>query len=476
MSTIASDAGRWRRIRALGAQGDAAGRARSLEPRRRVRAAGAAAVPVRLRHLVRRHAREDRPRHRGAARRETSWFLASLSNTPLFRRPAVGRPPRVPRRAVGRRGSTASSCSRAISPSASRVATRPASRSSPTAAIPTPPASSAATCRAPGNPGNRSARLARDRTAPGQIAVVPRFWFNPELESRRFLVPGSIALIQMMIGSLLTALVVSREWERGTIEALLATPVGIVEFIIGKLVPNFLLGMCAMAVCVLAALFVFDIPLRGSLFALVRLHRRLPDGRARASASSSRPSRARSSWRARWRCSSRSCRGSISPASCSRSPACLRRLRAFAAIVPAALLRARPADDLPRWRHRLGAGPVHRHPAAHERRAVCAHRAQHQAAAGLRRLNEGLGDMIWTRLSALDRQGIARRLPRSEGAHRAGPAAAHPALPVRIRGDAGGEQRAGRRAEPGLGHGLRAADQPLRARLRLLGNPPLRAA
>jgi len=104
---------------------------------------------------------------------------------------------------------------------------------------------------------------------PGEIAVDSRFWFNPELESRRFLVPGSISLIEMMIGSLLTALVVSREWERGTIEALLATPIGIGEFIIGKLVPNFVLGMCAMGVCVLAALFVFDIPLSGSIFTLI---------------------------------------------------------------------------------------------------------------------------------------------------------------------------------------------------------------
>jgi ABC-2 type transport system permease protein len=103
------------------------------------------------------------------------------------------------------------------------------------------------------------------------ISVESRFWFNPELESRRFLVPGSIALIMMMIGALLTALVVAREWERGTIEALLSTPVGIGEFIIGKLVPNFALGMCAMAVCVLAALFIFDIPLRGSLLSLVGL-------------------------------------------------------------------------------------------------------------------------------------------------------------------------------------------------------------
>ena len=110
-------------------------------------------------------------------------------------------------------------------------------------------------------------RLGVPRTIAG-IDIESRFWFNPELESRRFLVPGSISLIQMMIGSLLTALVVSREWERGTIEALLATPVGVAEFIIGKLVPNFALGMIAMMVCVLASVFVFDIPLRGSFMTL----------------------------------------------------------------------------------------------------------------------------------------------------------------------------------------------------------------
>lgn len=111
--------------------------------------------------------------------------------------------------------------------------------------------------------------LGSNAVMPGQIDVSSRVWFNPELESRRLLVPGSISLIMMMIGALLTALVVSREWERGTIEALLATPVGIAEFIVGKLVPNFLLGLGAMTVCVLAALFVFHIPLRGSLLALV---------------------------------------------------------------------------------------------------------------------------------------------------------------------------------------------------------------
>jgi ABC-2 type transport system permease protein len=113
--------------------------------------------------------------------------------------------------------------------------------------------------------------ISEGRSPAPAIAVEPRVWFNPELESRRFLVPGAIALIQMMIGSLLTALVVAREWERGTIEALLATPVGIGEFIVGKVVPNFALGLGAMIVSVTAAVVLFDIPLRGSLLALFGL-------------------------------------------------------------------------------------------------------------------------------------------------------------------------------------------------------------
>ena len=111
--------------------------------------------------------------------------------------------------------------------------------------------------------------LGRNISKAGQIQIESRFWFNAELESRRFLVPGSISLIMMMIGSLLTALVVSREWERGTMEALLATPVTTIEFIIGKVVPNFVLGMCAMAVCVVTSILIFDIPLRGSIVTLI---------------------------------------------------------------------------------------------------------------------------------------------------------------------------------------------------------------
>lgn len=101
------------------------------------------------------------------------------------------------------------------------------------------------------------------------IGLEPRFWFNPEIESRRFLVPGAIAIVMTMIGTLLTALVVAREWERGTMEALFSTPAGILEILIGKLLPYFVLGLAATLGCTLLANRVFDVPLRGSLAALL---------------------------------------------------------------------------------------------------------------------------------------------------------------------------------------------------------------
>ena len=96
------------------------------------------------------------------------------------------------------------------------------------------------------------------------ITVQSRYWYNEELESRYFLLSGSLAIIMTLIGSLLTALVVSREWERGTMEALMSTPVGIWELVLGKVVPYFFLGMGSMALCVLVSVFVYDLPLRGS--------------------------------------------------------------------------------------------------------------------------------------------------------------------------------------------------------------------
>lgn len=112
--------------------------------------------------------------------------------------------------------------------------------------------------------------IARGERMAVPIAVETRVWFNPEISSHHYLVPGSIAIILMLIGALLTALVVAREWERGTMEALLATPVGIAELLAGKLIPYFVLGMLTMALATGTALFLFGVPFRGS-FAVLAL-------------------------------------------------------------------------------------------------------------------------------------------------------------------------------------------------------------
>lgn len=101
-----------------------------------------------------------------------------------------------------------------------------------------------------------------------QIELSARYWYNPGLRSRYFLVPGSIAIVMTMIGTLLTALVVAREWERGTMEAMMATPISMAEFIASKVLPYFLLGLASMALCTVIAVAVFGVPFRGSVFAL----------------------------------------------------------------------------------------------------------------------------------------------------------------------------------------------------------------
>lgn len=100
------------------------------------------------------------------------------------------------------------------------------------------------------------------------IATQPRFWFNEELESRNFLIPGSLAIIMTLIGMLLTSLVIAREWERGTMEALMATPVNIGEILIGKMVPYYFLALISMTCCVLGATLIYNVPLRGSILLL----------------------------------------------------------------------------------------------------------------------------------------------------------------------------------------------------------------
>ena len=109
-----------------------------------------------------------------------------------------------------------------------------------------------------------------------QVAVPPvkvsqRVWFNEAAISRNFLVPGLITLIMTLIGILLTALVVAREWERGTMEAILVTPIRRVDLLLGKVLPYFILGMLGMGLSVVVGTMLFHVPFRGSIGALIFL-------------------------------------------------------------------------------------------------------------------------------------------------------------------------------------------------------------
>ena len=109
---------------------------------------------------------------------------------------------------------------------------------------------------------------AQGRELPVPVTLEPRIWFNAALRSRNFLVPGLMAVIMTLTGAMLTSMVVAREWERGTMEALLVTPVRIWEITVGKLLPYFVLGMGGMLLTVAMALWVFEVPLRGSFWVL----------------------------------------------------------------------------------------------------------------------------------------------------------------------------------------------------------------
>ena len=100
------------------------------------------------------------------------------------------------------------------------------------------------------------------------VEIESRVYFNPELQSRYALIPGSVVLIMAIIGTLLTSLVVAREWERGTMEAMLATPIGPFDMLLGKLLPYYVLGMASNACCILIGVGLFHIPFRGSVLAL----------------------------------------------------------------------------------------------------------------------------------------------------------------------------------------------------------------
>jgi ABC-2 type transport system permease protein len=101
------------------------------------------------------------------------------------------------------------------------------------------------------------------------INIESRSWFNPSAESRNFLIPGSIVIIMTILGALLTSLVVAREWERGTMEALLAAQVTRMEILLSKLLPYYALAIFAMMTCMAVAVLVMGVPFRGSLLVLL---------------------------------------------------------------------------------------------------------------------------------------------------------------------------------------------------------------
>jgi len=101
------------------------------------------------------------------------------------------------------------------------------------------------------------------------VMAKQRIWYNSAILSKNFLVPGLIAVIMTLIGALLTALVMAREWERGTLEAMIATPVTLYEVLLGKLIPYYILGMGGLLLSIAMAVFLFDVPLRGSLWILL---------------------------------------------------------------------------------------------------------------------------------------------------------------------------------------------------------------
>ncbi|MDR2345622.1 MAG: ABC transporter permease [Planctomycetaceae bacterium] len=100
------------------------------------------------------------------------------------------------------------------------------------------------------------------------IEIKTRVLFNTELKSRNALIPGSVVMIMSIIGTLLTSLVVAREWERGTMEAMLAAPIGSSDMIFGKLIPYYFLGILSTGISILVSVFLFQVPFRGTVGAL----------------------------------------------------------------------------------------------------------------------------------------------------------------------------------------------------------------
>ena len=100
------------------------------------------------------------------------------------------------------------------------------------------------------------------------VEVRARVWFNEDLVSRNFIIPGIVALVMAIVGAQLSSLTIAREWERGTMELLVSTPIEPMELMLGKLLPYFFIGMIDACICLALAVFWFEVPFRGTLSAL----------------------------------------------------------------------------------------------------------------------------------------------------------------------------------------------------------------
>jgi ABC-2 type transport system permease protein len=104
---------------------------------------------------------------------------------------------------------------------------------------------------------------------PAAMSVETRTWYNEDLESSAFIIPGVLALVMSVIGAFLTSLTIAREWERGTMEQLISTPVSAMEIMLGKLAPYFVLGMFDTVISAVIAIYWFQVPFRGSWLTLM---------------------------------------------------------------------------------------------------------------------------------------------------------------------------------------------------------------
>ena len=116
-----------------------------------------------------------------------------------------------------------------------------------------------------GNVSAERIRLMTGRDLVVPVELVPRAWYNPDLRSANFIIPGILAMVMMVIAAMMTSVTVAKEWETGTMEQLISTPVRVPEIVLGKVVPYFVIGMLDVAIALGLGEWLFHVPLRGSV-------------------------------------------------------------------------------------------------------------------------------------------------------------------------------------------------------------------